>query len=69
MPVSIDTLRIGHRYTLINFGETTHFELIRISNPNKYIVKNLSSLEVFNLKLLTEYGKGKDYTLFELEEG
>ena len=68
MAVSIDTLRIGNRYTLINFGEVTHFELIRISNPNEYMVKDLNSLEVFNMKSLIEYGKGKDYDLFELEE-
>ena len=67
MSISIDTLRIGRRYILTNFGESNHFELIRISNPNEYIVKDLNSLEVYNLKLLTEYGKGKDYDLFELE--
>ena len=68
MAISIDTLRIGRHYILTNFGESNHFELIRISNPNEYIVKDLNSLEVYNLKLLTEYGKGKDYDLFELEE-
>jgi hypothetical protein len=68
MAVSIDTLRINRRYTLINFGEITHFELIRILDPSEYIIKDLNSLEVYNLKSLTEYGKGKDYDLFELEE-
>jgi hypothetical protein len=53
---------------MINYGEETAFELIRIQNRDDYIVMDLNSREKFNLKKLTEYGKGKDYDLFELEE-
>lgn len=66
--MSIDTLRVGHRYTLNNYGETTEFELVRIENENDYMIRDLNSLEEYNLKVLIEYGKGKDYDLFELEE-
>ena len=69
MPISIDVLRVGHRYILINYGEATEFELLRIENENDYVIRDLNSLEVYNLKVLTEYGKGKDYDLCELEEG
>ena len=68
MPISLDTLRVGHRYTLINFGEITHFKLVRIEKEKDYIIRDLNSLEIFNLKVLIEYGKGKDYDLFEIEE-
>jgi len=68
MPQSIDTLRVGRRYKMINFGEETEFELIKILNKDDYIVKDLYSHEIFNLKKLTEYGHGKDYDLFELED-
>jgi hypothetical protein len=68
MPMSIDTLRVGHRYILKNYGETTEFELVRIENEDDYIIRDLNSLEVYNLKVLIEYGKGKDYDLYELEE-
>jgi len=67
MPISIDTLRVGHRYTLTNFGEKIDFELVKIEKIDDYIVRDLYSLEVFNLKILTEYGKGKDYDLLEIE--
>ena len=66
--MSIDTLRVGHRYTLSNYGETTEFELVRIENEDDYIIRDLNSLEVYNLKALIEYGQGKDYDLYELEE-
>jgi len=68
MPQSLDTLRVGHKYTLINYGEVTDFELISIKNRDEYIVKDLNSHEKFNLKILIEYGIGKDYDLFEIEE-
>jgi hypothetical protein len=68
MPMSIDTLRVGHRYILNNYRETTKFELVRIENKNDYIMRDLNSLEVYNLKVLIEYGKGKDYDLYELDE-
>lgn len=67
MPISLDTLRVGHRYSLINFGERTDFELLRIDHLEDYIIRDLNSLEIFSLKLLIEYGKGKDYDLFEIE--
>ena len=67
MPISIDTLRVGHKYTLTNFGETVDFELIRIENEDDYIIRDLYSLEVYNLRVLTDYGKGKDYDLVEIE--
>ena len=66
MPISIDTLRIGHKYSLTNFGETVDFELIRIENKDDYIIQDIYSLEVYNLRVLTEYGMGKDYDLFEI---
>jgi len=67
MPQSLDTLRVGHKYKMINYGEETEFELIRMKNKEDYIVMDLNSREKFNLKKLTEYGKGKDYDLYELE--
>jgi len=68
MAISLDTLRVGQRYTLTNFGEITDFELLRIEKKDDYIVRDLHSLEVFNLKVLIDYGKGKDYDLYEIEE-
>jgi hypothetical protein len=68
MPQSLDTLRVGHKYKLINYGEETEFEIISIKNKDDYIVKDIHSREEFNLRKLIEYGIGKDYDLYELEE-
>jgi len=68
MPMAIDTLRVGHRYALINYGEVTEFELLRIENEDDYIIRDLNSLETYNINVLINYGKGKDYDLVELDE-
>ena len=67
MPQSVDTLRVGHRYKLINYGEVIDFVLVEIRNHSDYIIKDLNSLEIYDMKILTEYGKGNDYDLYEME--
>lgn len=67
MPIAFDTLRTGKRYKLINYGEETIFEVMKIYE-NDIQIRDLNSLENFPLSLLVKYGKGKDYDLFELDE-
>ena len=68
MPQSFDTLRVGHLYEITNHGETVRFVLLEIHSISKYIVKDVTTLEKFNLFDLVKYGIGKDYDLFEIEE-
>jgi hypothetical protein len=67
MPQSIDTLRIGHRYKITNYGEKICFILIEIIDDDNYKIKNLETLDIFNLFDLIRYGKGKDYDLSEID--
>jgi hypothetical protein len=67
MPQSIDTLRIGHCYEITNYGEKIRFILMEIIDDDHYMIKNLETLDLFNLFDLVRYGKGKDYDLFEIE--
>ncbi|CAN5191375.1 hypothetical protein BH23BAC1_BH23BAC1_39920 [soil metagenome] len=66
MPISFDNLRVGHHYRLVNFGEITEFEVMDIKNDGDFKIKDLTTLEKYNLKDLIKYGKGKDYNLVEL---
>jgi hypothetical protein len=68
MPIALSSLRVMHRYRLINFGEKTDFEIIDMGENGRIRAKNLLSLEVFLLEELTRYGKGKDFDLRELNE-
>jgi len=64
--LSIDNLRKGYVYQITNHGEKHEFEVLEFTEDD-YLVKNITTLEKFNLKELTQYGLGKDYELIDLE--
>lgn len=66
MSISIDTIRIGKKYYIINYGERHDFIVLdRISESN-FLLKDLATLEQYELQEFIQFGKGKDYELFEL---
>ncbi len=66
MSISFDTIRVGKKYYLINHGEKHDFIVLsRLSHQN-FQVKDLHTLELYELEDLIRYGKGKDYELYEL---
>jgi hypothetical protein len=67
MAMSFDSLRVGKKYILKNLGERNEFQVQERKNNDDFIVKDIYSLEIYNLKDLIKYGKGKDYDLYEAE--
>jgi hypothetical protein len=67
MAMSFDSLRVGKRYILRNLGEKNEFQVQERKSDNDFIVKDIYTLEVYSLKDLIRYGKGKDYDLYEAE--
>lgn len=68
MPISIETVRVGKRYRLQNYGEINEFDVLSAYAKNDFICKDLNSLEEFKLSELTAYGKGKDYDFYSLND-
>ena len=68
MAQSFDTLRNGHSYVIINQGEVVRFTLLEIRHESEYIIKDIDTLEVYNLFDLVRYGKGRDFDLYEIEQ-
>jgi hypothetical protein len=66
MPLSIDNLRKGKKYKMINYGDEMHFQVLDIPGESEYLVKDLLTLEKYFLHDLLKYGKGKDFDLEEL---
>jgi hypothetical protein len=66
MPISLNNIRVGHHYRLVNFGEVTEFEVMDIRNDGDFKLKDLTTLEKYNFNDLIKFGKGKDYNLVEL---
>jgi len=65
MSISLDTVRVGKKYYLINHGERHEFIVMeKITNQN-YKVKDLHTLELYELQDLIYLGKGKDYEFYE----
>ena len=68
MGISIDVLRAGKKYRLTNYGEQSDFTILSFKGASDALVKDLYTLETYLLSDLTRYGKGKDFSLDELEE-
>jgi len=66
MSISLDTIRIGKKYYIINYGERHEFIVLKRISENNFLVKDLLSLEKYELQEFILYGKGKDFELFEL---
>jgi hypothetical protein len=64
----LDVLRVGKRYRLTNFGEKHEFIVESTLSGGDFRVKDLITLEPYNLKELIAYGHGKDYIIEELYE-
>ena len=67
MALAFDNLRIGKKYYLINYGEKSEFSVEeRLGNDN-YKVKDLHTLEVYELQDLIKYGRSEDFDLWEFQ--
>lgn len=63
--LAFSSLRVGSKYRLINFGETTEFMIEKVFN-NDFDVKDLLTLERYKLKDLIKFGRGKDFEIREI---
>ena len=64
--LSFNALRVGKKYTLINFGDTYEFEVERILVNDDFKVKDLHTLERYLLKDTIKFGRGKDFEIREI---
>ncbi|MEX2593217.1 MAG: hypothetical protein WD426_10605 [Anditalea sp.] len=66
MPVALDNLRVGRIYKLINYGEERHIEILARLSGENFKVKDLATLEVYEIEELLRWGIGADYDLDEV---
>ena len=64
--LSFDVLRVGKKYRLVNFGDQYEFIVEKILMDGDFKVKDLHTLERYNLKEVVTFGKGKDFLLEEI---
>ena len=66
--MSFDNIRIGKRYYLCNYGEESRFEVLENLGDENYRVKDLISLDIYELRDLVKYGTSDDFELEEIRE-
>ena len=66
MPLALDNLRVGRKYNLRNYGEERQIEILSRLSGQNFKVKDLATLEVYELEELLRWGIGPDYDLDEL---
>jgi len=64
--LSFDVLRVGKKYSLINYGDRYEFQIEKIL-VNDFKVKDVHTLERYLLKDVLKFGKGSDFEIRELE--
>ena len=64
--ISYTSLRAGHKYWIVNFGEKIEFEILEVLYPLDFVIKDLTTLETSRLSDLTRYGKGQDFEIRDL---
>ncbi len=66
--LAFNSMRVGHRYRLINYGETYEFTTILALTKDNFLLKDLHTLEEYELVNLHQFGKGSDFEIRELEQ-
>lgn len=67
MSLAFSSIRVGKKYRLTNFGEVSEFEVLETFGRSDFGLKDLHTLEKYHMSELVKYGKGKDYSLWEIE--
>ncbi|GGZ14050.1 hypothetical protein GCM10007049_02370 [Echinicola pacifica] len=66
MAIALDNLRVGRVYSFTNYGEHRQLEVMAKIGRDNFQVKDLATLEVYELDELLRWGIGKDYDLDEV---
>ncbi|ELR72192.1 hypothetical protein C900_01746 [Fulvivirga imtechensis AK7] len=64
--LSINAMRVGLQYRLVNFDEVYEFETLKKLQEDNFLLKDLHTLEKYELHDLVKYGRGKDFEIREL---
>ena len=66
MSLAFSSMRVGKKYILTNYGDISEFEVMESLGRIDFRLKDLHTLELYRLSDLVKFGKGKDYSLWEL---
>ena len=67
MAKSFNNLRVGKKFRLINFGESFEFQVVEIMADGDCKLRDLHTLEDYNLFDLIRYGLGSDLEVRDID--
>ena len=65
--LSLDVLRVGKRYCVINFGDRHDVEIEEKITDGDFRVKDIHTLERYRLSDIYRFGKGNDFEIRDLD--
>ena len=68
MALAFDNLRVGRKYYLRNYGEVSEFYVQERLSTDNFKLKDLYTLEIYELQDLVKYGRSDDFDLWEIEK-
>lgn len=63
--LAFSALRVGHRYRLVNYAEVHEFVIEKALPGEDFWVKDVHTLERYQLKETLRFGRGKDFEIRE----
>ena len=66
MSLAFSSIRVGKKYRLTNFEEISEFEVLEALGRKDYRLKDIHTLENYSISELIKFGKGTDYSLWEI---
>uniref|UniRef100_UPI0040480618 hypothetical protein n=1 Tax=Roseivirga sp. TaxID=1964215 RepID=UPI0040480618 len=66
MAKSFNNLRVGKKFRFTNFGETFEFQVMEIMADGDCKLRDIHTLEAYNLFDFTRYGLGSDFDVLEV---
>lgn len=66
MAKSFNNLRVGKKFRLINFGESFEFQVVEIMADGDCKLRDIHTLEDYDLFDFTRYGLGPDFDVLEV---
>lgn len=64
--ISLNVIRLNKKYRLKNYGDTYEFEVMEFLSNENFKLKDINTLEYYELSELTAFGRGKDFEIREI---
>lgn len=64
--MSFNAMRVGWKYKLMNHGELFEFEVIAPLEGENLLLKDVNTLEKYELYDLVKFGRGNDFEVWEI---